>query len=137
MRKLLISLTLAALAATGLVVTSTVAMPTSAAAASQTPFETFKEICELAGGKAKRKWGSGLLVCTFPDGGIVWCTPVMTRCGHRKARLDPPTPIPSGSQRPAYPPAESTDTSQPETPTNPDEAKSHRSAPNASDVELK
>lgn len=68
----------AAVAAVTLV---TGAVPANAA----TPFQTFKDICEMAGGSASRDWGSGRLECRFPDGSLIWCTPTMRRCGLRRA----------------------------------------------------
>jgi hypothetical protein len=59
----------------------------SAPAMAETPRETFTSICEMSGGSASRDWGSGRLVCRFPDGSVIWCTPTMQRCGLRKAAV--------------------------------------------------
>lgn len=71
-----------------LILAGTALLPASPAAAQnndQTPFGTFSEICELAGGTPSRNWPPTRLTCRFSDGSIIWCSPSMRRCGHTKA----------------------------------------------------
>lgn len=59
--------------------------PATAQANQGTPYGTFSDICRLAGGSPSRNWSTGRLICRFPDGSTIWCTPSMGRCGHTKA----------------------------------------------------
>ncbi len=75
------------------------ATPAIAQTNQSTPYGTFSEICRLAGGSPGRNWSTGRLICRFPDGSTIWCTPSMGRCGHTKALAVSAT----GSREPAAP----------------------------------
>lgn len=76
--------TLAMTIATVAVLTGLSVSPASAQN-HENPGEIFNDICELAGGTPSKNWPTTIRTCRFGDGGVIWCTPTLRRCGHSKA----------------------------------------------------